>query len=115
MTLHDSLNIALGLTRKLVAALAEERMDQCLDLLAQRGEALKQFEILHRQADDSQRRDTAQLVGQLQTEDQALQVRLNKALDATGTQLRQAMAGNGAQPPLPVSHGNTPGQFDRKC
>lgn len=115
MTLEKSLTTVRGLTHDLSRALTEERLDQCLELLAQRAEALQRFEALHRQADAGEKRRVGDLVRQLQAEDRALQALLATAMDATGSLLQRTMSGNGPQGQVGPDQGHTPGTFDRKA
>lgn len=115
MNLEQSLQTALELTRDLSRALAEDRLDACQSLLAERGVCMQTFESLHRQAGAAERKAVAHLTRTLAEEDTALQEVFQNALAATGDKLKQCVPGQTATAPLPVPTGSEPGLLDRKA
>ncbi len=95
MSLKTAIEHAADLTAQLQEALKEFQPEACLELLAQRGQAMSDFEAVHEAAAESERESCRTLLRNLVDQDQGLRSQANSVLDSAKDQLRASV---GTQP-----------------
>ncbi len=89
MTLENTIDALRVLNDALVAALDQNDLDRCAELIEQRQRALQRFARACAAADERQRQRYGAALRELGAQDQALRDRFQSALDTAGQDLGQ--------------------------
>ena len=115
MNLLHATRTALDLTARLAEALAAEDIDLCRRLLAERAEAMRDFETCHRRATTAELQESQALVHELIASDCRLLHQAEQGLLATAEIFRAGLGNRGPATNAAYRHEPHQACVDRKA
>ncbi len=115
MTLEKSILNAMDLTGRMKAALEDDNIDLCQDLLEIRGYAMKDYETTHRASSSQEKASCKGLIEELISVDRALQSQYQAVLEVSAVDFRKSLSSRSGTTATAYNTTESPACVDRKA